>query len=218
MRECEGTERKYYTVSEAVQRCGVPSHVLRYWEEELGLAIERTAQGHRVYREEDLTVFGKVKELKEKGIQLKAIRLLLEDSEEGQWLGMFLEKEAAADENAGVNGCESEKYTDCERGGDREECVNGEEDTDYEIIPASEANNYQRFEEMLRSLIGEVVAEQNEKLEHMLSERLHEEMEDLYIQLQQEETRREAATTEEKMACAVRKEGILGRIRRTLRM
>jgi len=200
----EGTGRKYYTVSEAVQRCGVPSHVLRYWEDELGLLIERTAQGHRVYSEEDLAVFEKVKELKEKGIQLKAIRLLLEDSEEGRWLGKLLGEEMTGDKGLGAD----------------EECMGSDEavweEADYEIIPAAEADNYRRFEEMLRCLIGEVVAEQNERLERTLSERIHEEMEDLYIQLQQEEARREAASAGERKGYRVPGEGILRRIRRIL--
>ena len=73
---------KEYSVSEAVQISGVPSHVLRYWEEELHLPIRRTSQGHRVYSEKDIELFRKVKKLKDKGIQLRAIRVLLECSQE----------------------------------------------------------------------------------------------------------------------------------------
>lgn len=72
-------DKKEYSVSEAVKLCGVPSHVLRYWEEELQLQIRRTSQGHRTYSREDISLFQKVKDLKEKGIQLKAIRVLLEE-------------------------------------------------------------------------------------------------------------------------------------------
>ncbi|MCC8067391.1 MAG: helix-turn-helix domain-containing protein, partial [Clostridiales bacterium] len=81
MKENENTEPVYYPVSEAVQKSGVPSHVLRYWEDELRLTIRRSPQGHRIYSEADIVMFQKVKELKDKGIQLKAIRLLLEHSE-----------------------------------------------------------------------------------------------------------------------------------------
>ncbi|MCD8337870.1 MAG: helix-turn-helix domain-containing protein [Lachnospiraceae bacterium] len=249
MRECEGTGQEYYTVSEAVQRCGVPSHVLRYWEDELRLPIRRTAQGHRVYSEKDLAVFAKVKELKEKGIQLKAIRLLLEDSDEGHSLEKLLgEKIEAAGARPAEPGAESdesdvtfvsvpnisafaseteigEKNTWTDRredentgagGCEDESCQSAEEYGNYEIIPTAEADNYRRFEEMLRSLIGEVVAEQNERLERTLSERIHEEMEDLYIQLQQEEARREAAAAENRTFCTAQKEGILRRIQRIL--
>ncbi|MCC8101651.1 MAG: MerR family transcriptional regulator [Clostridiales bacterium] len=237
MREFEeGTERKCYTVSEAVQQCGVPSHVLRYWEDELGLQIDRTVQGHRVYSEENLAVFAKVKELKEKGIQLKAIRLLLENSDEGLWLGKLLGEEMTEKENIETNRCEEKQIRrngreeegskgngqEAEKAGTNEcdaESVAGSdgidwEESDYEIIPAAEADNYRRFEEMLRSLIGEVVAEQNKRLERTISERIHEEVEDLYIQLQQEEARQEAAAVAEQNACHVWKEGILKRIRK----
>lgn len=41
-------EDKTYSVSEAVRLVGVESHVLRYWEEELHISIQRNAQGHRL--------------------------------------------------------------------------------------------------------------------------------------------------------------------------
>ena len=70
-------EEKIYSVSEAVRLVGVESHVLRYWEEELKIPIRRSSQGHRLYSERDIELFGKVREWRQKGLQLKAIRLLL---------------------------------------------------------------------------------------------------------------------------------------------
>lgn len=70
-------EDKTYSVSEAVRLVGVESHVLRYWEEELHISIQRNAQGHRLYSKGNITLFRKVKDWKEKGLQLKAIRILL---------------------------------------------------------------------------------------------------------------------------------------------
>ena len=72
---------KEYSVSEAVRLVGVESHVLRYWEEELQADIRRTSQGHRVYSEKNIETFRKVKELKETGLQLRAIRILLDKAE-----------------------------------------------------------------------------------------------------------------------------------------
>lgn len=66
-----------YTVAETVKRTGVKSYVLRYWEEELGLHIGRTELGHRCYTEDDIQLFLNVKELKNRGLQLRAIRELL---------------------------------------------------------------------------------------------------------------------------------------------
>ena len=36
-----------YTISEAAKVMEVEPHVLRYWEEELGLDISRNSMGHR---------------------------------------------------------------------------------------------------------------------------------------------------------------------------
>lgn len=72
---------KEYSVSEAVRLVGVESHVLRYWEEELQVKIHRTSQGHRVYSQGDIALFRRVKGLKEQGIQLRAIRILLSQTE-----------------------------------------------------------------------------------------------------------------------------------------
>lgn len=76
-------EEREYSVSEAVRLIGVESHVLRYWEEELHVPVGRSAQGHRMYSAHDIELFQRTKELKECGIQLKAIRLLLEGEEKG---------------------------------------------------------------------------------------------------------------------------------------
>ncbi len=36
-----------YSISDTAKQLEVEAHVLRYWEVELGLHIERNAQGHR---------------------------------------------------------------------------------------------------------------------------------------------------------------------------
>ena len=68
-----------YLISEAAKKVNVESHVLRYWEEELALPIKRNELGHRYYSSEDIERFIHIKNLKEQGLQLKAIRLLLKD-------------------------------------------------------------------------------------------------------------------------------------------
>lgn len=68
-----------YLISEAAKKVEVESHVLRYWEEELALPIKRNELGHRYYTSEDIERFIRIKNLKEQGLQLKAIRLLLKD-------------------------------------------------------------------------------------------------------------------------------------------
>ena len=66
-----------FYISETAKEVQVENHVLRYWEEELGLPVKRNAQGHRYYTKDDIAVFQRVKQLKERGLQLKAIKLVL---------------------------------------------------------------------------------------------------------------------------------------------
>lgn len=66
-----------YMISDAAKKVAVEAHVLRYWEEELELPIARTELGHRYYTEENIRIFQNIKELKERGFQLKAIKVLI---------------------------------------------------------------------------------------------------------------------------------------------
>ncbi|SHK75330.1 DNA-binding transcriptional regulator, MerR family [Anaerocolumna jejuensis DSM 15929] len=78
-----------YIISEASKKVDVEQHTLRYWEEELDLHIPRNEMGHRYYREEDIEILKAVRILKEKGYQLRAIKILLPE----------LKKEKNLDEN-----------------------------------------------------------------------------------------------------------------------
>ena len=67
----------HYMISEAAKRVDVEAHVLRYWEEELEIPIERTAMGHRYYTEENVRLFQCIKELKTQGLMLKELKEIL---------------------------------------------------------------------------------------------------------------------------------------------
>lgn len=66
-----------YTVRQAADMTGVKSYVLRYWEDELDLRIQRNEMGHRYYTRYDIQLFLNIKELKNRGLQLRAIKELL---------------------------------------------------------------------------------------------------------------------------------------------
>ena len=70
-------EKVRYMISDAANIVNVESHVLRYWEDELELSIPRNEMGHRYYTKENIEEFRKIKELKEQGYQLKAIRMIV---------------------------------------------------------------------------------------------------------------------------------------------
>lgn len=63
-----------YLISDAAKQVDVESHVLRYWEDELELQIPRNEMGHRYYTDYYVRLFRQIKDLKEKGYQLKAIK------------------------------------------------------------------------------------------------------------------------------------------------
>lgn len=70
-------EKVRYMISDAADMVHVESHVLRYWEEELELTIPRNEMGHRYYTRENIKEFQRIKDLKDQGYQLKAIRMIL---------------------------------------------------------------------------------------------------------------------------------------------
>lgn len=72
--------KETYLINEAAKEVHVEAHVLRYWEEELELPIKRNPQGHRIYTQEDIERFVKIKSLKDKGLQLKAVKTVLSDN------------------------------------------------------------------------------------------------------------------------------------------
>jgi len=77
-----------YIISDAAKMIDVEPHVLRYWEEELGMDIPRNEMGHRYYTDKEVRLFTMVRELKDKGFQLKAIKMVLtalsEESDENE--------------------------------------------------------------------------------------------------------------------------------------
>lgn len=89
---------EYLLISDAAKQVKVESHVLRYWEEELHLPIKRNELGHRYYTKEDVERFREIKSMKERGLQLKAIKMILKDGkldvlprEEKESSGMAIE-------------------------------------------------------------------------------------------------------------------------------
>ena len=89
-----------YIISDAARMINVEPHVLRYWEEELAIEIPRNELGHRYYTEKEIHLFENIRDLKEKGFQLKAIRLIITTLNEDAPFGKK--------ENAEVNMTEDE--------------------------------------------------------------------------------------------------------------
>jgi len=169
-----------YLISDAAKKVAVESHVLRYWEEELKLPIKRNELGHRYYTEEDILRFQEVKALKEQGLQLKAIRMILKDGR----LEPFAGKEIAA--KAELREKEPKHVI----------MVNSNEimsvqNSEPAVSESKEAKSL-RLQQLLQQMISEAVRTNNRELcddikETMLKEldyqfRLQEEREEAYMQ------------------------------------
>lgn len=63
-----------YLISDAARKVDVETHVLRYWEEELEIDVPRNDMGHRYYTDMHIRLFCQIRDLKNRGYQLKAIR------------------------------------------------------------------------------------------------------------------------------------------------
>lgn len=66
-----------YTVRQAADMTGIKAYVMRYWEDELELSIQRNELGHRYYTGYDIQLFMSIRELKKRGLQLRAIKNLI---------------------------------------------------------------------------------------------------------------------------------------------
>ena len=176
----------HYLISEASKKLQVEAHVLRYWEEELKLEIPRNELGHRYYTEKQIALFQRIKELKELGYQLKAIKTSLREEsrkEEADKAGFLLEKnrfkvldgtagaaseeappEQAEEQNGQkVMSQEQEEGTSCERKPfgrekEQEEAVRWENEAEQESVFGEAAGDSQ--------IRGEVTALQRTEKDH----------------------------------------------------
>lgn len=75
-------KNKFYSIKEVATILDIEAYVLRYYEKELDLDIPRNTQGHRIYTATEIEVLQQVKELREQGLELKAIRNILHTLDE----------------------------------------------------------------------------------------------------------------------------------------
>lgn len=168
-----------FLISDAAKQVSVEAHVLRYWEEELKLPIKRNELGHRYYTEEDIKRFLEIKDLKERGLQLKAIRMVLKDGKLDRITPVTAEEDA---DRAGADGIRAEVLKEemrKEEVGKEEihiESPNGESDNgqadSLQVISSGEQalrmeNNedkMKRLQWLLQQMFKDVVQENNATL------------------------------------------------------
>ena len=171
-----------YMISDTAKKVDVEAHVLRYWEEELEIGISRTELGHRYYTEEDIRLFRKIKELKERGLQLRAIKLLIPELKKQD-----MEEDARETVPEATETAEEADTLKAE-----EECrMTGElqrsEDVSAETLPAvgPDPDKLKQFESIVTGIFKQVIQENNAELEGRITDSLVKEV-NLLLQVREE--------------------------------
>lgn len=154
-------EQKGYIISEASRLVDVEQHTLRYWEDELKLDVGRSALGHRLYSQADISTFKKIKALKEQGFQLKAIKMVLADMDKLEQLdpaSLLKLKESINDQEELMEKPMEEKQSELiERTQDAAQVANTSED------------RMGQFRNIMKDIMSEVLRENNVELSDTVS-------------------------------------------------
>lgn len=155
-------EKVRYMISDAADMVHVESHVLRYWEEELDLTIPRNEMGHRYYTRDNIKEFQRIKDLKDQGYQLKAIRMILHSgdfarpeeegkiSENGQ--NVMLSNESESDKLLTAGGTQAVK----------------------QVASLSAEERMSQFRELMSDIVGQAIAQNNEELSQTIGKDVQE--------------------------------------------
>lgn len=147
----------HYLISDASKKVDVESHVLRYWEEELEMKIPRNEMGHRCYTDFHIRLFKQIKELKEKGYQLKAIKTALARSLEDGSGEVVPAEVLEEDVVAALKECAEKENGELQNLDDRELT---------ELMAREKA---EQFQALMGQMIGRAIEENNEKLSQDIS-------------------------------------------------
>ena len=167
-------------ISDAAKEVNVENHVLRYWEEELHLPIKRNELGHRYYTQEDVERFKQIKSMKERGLQLKAIKMILKNGK--------LDVISPTEEDREELG---DKETDC-----REEMTTeripgmaidivDSKHLSTEMVQEKPEDKSRRLQWLLQQLIRDTLLENNKELCREMKESIIKEM-DYQFRVQEE--------------------------------
>lgn len=197
-------EKETFLINEVAREVHVEAHVLRYWEEELGIPITRNRQGHRIYTQEDIRRFVRIKNLKDQGLQLKAVKLVLNQLQEGgegqedmKQDNPFAQKQLTKINKSGemkVIQIKEMKSLD-KRDSNAELAVRRREEVQRD--ETSQQEKLARMQYLLQKLIADAVRNNNqtliEELSCQMKENICKEMDYQFRLLEEHEEEREAA-------------------------
>ena len=156
-------EKVRYMISDAADMVHVETHVLRYWEEELDLTIPRNEMGHRYYTRDNIKEFQKIKDLKDQGYQLRAIRMILHSDELENLEHMKEEIKAKLTEDST----------------NKEFALNSTKQQEM-LSPLQSTENLSpeermsQFRELMSDIVGRAVAQNNEELSQTIGRDMQE--------------------------------------------
>lgn len=184
-------EKVRYMISDAANIVNVESHVLRYWEDELELNIPRNEMGHRYYTKENIQEFQRIKELKEQGYQLKAIRMIvhnipLDETETGA-----VEAKAAPDLRQIPTAQNQKEPAPAKKEVSAEEHALKVKDPQQSIL--ENTDKMAQFTDLMTRIVGTAIAANNRELSRCISEDVGEQVikEMNYLMREQEEAQEE---------------------------
>ena len=163
---------EHLLISDAAKKVQVESHVLRYWEEELKLPIKRNEMGHRYYTTKDIERFVQIKNMKERGLQLKAIKMILKD---GKLDVLSMEgdeqKDVLTEEHQGM-------------------AIEVVEKKELTLTDETKEEKAQRLQWLLKQMIRETLQENNRELSKEIKESVVKELDYQFRCQEERETER----------------------------
>lgn len=220
-----------YMISDASKMVEVENHVLRYWEEELELPIPRNEMGHRYYRESDIKLLRSIKDLKEQGFQLRAIKKLLPDLgrlEKMDPRGIYqlreeLNRQVMQETMEGAKGSvtslnqardryEKRQKTWQERSYELEQARGKSAQMVQENQRQASMDKLRQFEAMMRQMIRSTMEDMSKESEERICEavtvKLQKEMN--YLLIQKEELQEKQITLLKQILAQVKQDGVEG--------
>ena len=157
----------HYLISDASKKVDVEAHVLRYWEEELELDIPRNEMGHRYYTDLHIRLFKQVKNLKEKGYQLKAIKHALNQvlKKDGKAQGELSDEILERDMSAALKEFKEE---------DSATSLSTVKGDGVSVVAMEE--KMEQFQQIMNLIIGRALEVNNEKLSQDISSLVNDKM------------------------------------------
>lgn len=172
-----------YVISEVVKLTNIKPHTIRYWEDELELMIDRNNMGHRYYTNENIEMLMKIKQLKDKGFQLKAIKMLIpdihhiDDLDSEQVLELKDELNSKVEEHSERVDMDIDKvdvYVGGRAVGKQKESTGLTEASKQETVAVQHSEKMEQFKQIMNELILEALRENNLEISSSVSSQVSE--------------------------------------------